>query len=136
MSPLAPADCILEHRPYEPFVTREGEKLTYHLPVESGPISKMFTFEITEDEFTILDADTPRFYFLFALLHEKYQFVLPADGTGYDKLFPRVLLGTGREVEALLNHSDAASNGAIANHVADRLGYDYDALREGEWFQI
>ncbi|MBU2980896.1 hypothetical protein KO498_03625 [Lentibacter algarum] len=136
MSPLAPADCLLEARPYEPFVTREGAQLVYHLPVESSVVSKMFSFEITEDEFGVLDNDAPRFYFLFALLHEKYQYMPPTGETGYDKLFPRVLLGSGRDVEALLTHADKAANGAIAAHVADRLGADFDALREGVWFQI
>ena len=41
---------VFERKPYEPWVTKQVDQLTYHLPVESGFASLLFTFPITKDE--------------------------------------------------------------------------------------
>ena len=64
---------VLERKPYELWVTKQGDQLTYHLPVESGFASVRFTFAITADHPAVLKTDDERYYFLFAVLHRRYQ---------------------------------------------------------------
>ena len=64
---------VLERKPYELWVTKQGDQLTYHLPVESGFASVRFIFAITADHPAVLKTDDERYYFLFAVLHRRYQ---------------------------------------------------------------
>ena len=125
---------VLEMRPYEPHVSQRDGQPVYHLQLKSGAARRELLFEITEEELRVLEADAQRYYFLFALLHLKYQH--QADAPRFDKLFPRILLGAGADIEALLSREDAASNGGLARHVEELLGHDFDMLRGGQWFQL
>lgn len=125
---------VFERKPYEPWVTKQGDQLTYHLPVESGFASLLFTFPITEDELAVLKADEERYYFLFAILHRRYQMQNPASAPKADRHFDLVLFGDTPDVEKLLNLQDAESNGAVSNLIRIKMGREQEPMRNGNWF--
>lgn len=108
--------------------------MTYHLPVESGFRSLMFTFVITADQLAVLEADEERYYFLFAILHRRYQMQSPAFAPKTDRHFDLVLFGAVAEVERLLNLEDAEGHGAVSNLIRITMGRDQQRMRNGNWF--
>lgn len=125
---------VLERKPYEPWVTKQGDQLTYHLPVESGIASLLFTFEITADELAVLNADEERYYFLFAILHQRYQMQNPASAPKADRHFDLMLFGDIPDVERWLNLRDAEGNGAVSNLIRITMGRNQEPMRRGNWF--
>jgi len=125
---------VLERKPYEPWVTEQDDHLTYHLPVESGFASLLFKFSITSDQLTILEADEERYYFLFAVLHRRYQMQNPASAPNTDRHFNLILFPPTSEVERLLNLEDAEGNGAVSNLIRITMGRDQKKMRNGSWF--
>ncbi|MBT2131512.1 hypothetical protein [Aliiroseovarius lamellibrachiae] len=125
---------VLERKPYEPWVAKQGDQLTYHLPVESGFASLLFTFAITADHLAVLKADDERYYFLFAVLHRRYQMQNPASAPKVDRHFDRVLFGDIPDVERLLNLQDAEGNGAVSNLIRITMGREQAPMLSGQWF--
>jgi hypothetical protein len=125
---------VLERKPYEPWVTKQGNQLAYHLPVESGFASLLFTFAITADHLAVLRADEERYYFLFAVLHRRYQMQNPASAPKADRHFDLVLFGDIPDVERLLNLQDAEGNGAVSNLIRITMGREPGPMRSGHWF--
>ena len=125
---------VLERKPYEPWVTKQGDQLTYHLPVESGFASLLFTFAVTADHLAALKADEERYYFLFAVLHQRYQMQNPASAPKADRHFDLVLFGDIPDVERLLNLEDAEGNGAVSSLIRNTIGRAHEPMRSGHWF--
>lgn len=126
---------VLERKPYEPFVTQEDDGLVYHLPVESGFSSKRFKFSISEEDVAVLKTDNARFYFLFAVLHQKYQMQNPALEPGTDPYFGSILRLPPADVTAILDAADAESKGAVRHMACKLLGRNSDEMGQGRWFE-
>ncbi len=126
---------VFERKPHEPWVTKLGDQLTYHLPVESGFASLQFSFAITTDELAVLRDDEERFYFLFAILHRQYQMQNPTSAPKTDRHFDLVLFGNIPDVERLLNLHDKKSNGAVSNLIRITMGRDIEPMQNGQWFK-
>jgi len=125
---------IFERKPFEPWVTEQGDQLTYHLPVESGFASLLFTFAITAEELAVLKTNEERYYFLFAILHRQYQMKNPRTAPKVDKHFDLVLFGNIPDVERLLNLRNSEGNGAVSNLVRITMKRDLEPMRNGKWF--
>ena len=126
---------VFKHEPYEPWVTKQGEQLIYHLPVESGFASLLFTFVISDKHLSVLKTDNERYYFLFAVLHRRYQMKNPASAPKADRHFDLILLGDIPDVERLLNLEDTEGNGAVSNLIQSRMGRKEAPMRSGHWFK-
>lgn len=114
--------CVLERRPYEPFVVKQEGQLIYNLPVERGFASLCFSFEITPEHLAVLCSDDDRYYLLFAVLHCKYQSLQPKEAPRIDASFDRILFGQDAEVQRILASQDRVNHGAVTNFFRLKTG--------------
>ena len=129
---------VFRHKSWEPVVEIESNGLIYAMPVACGHFDRVFRFAISESEFEILKSDAERRYFLYAVLHSRYQTKQKAAEVAgtlqNDSHFQRILFGSVEDVVNLLNLRDAESNGAVSNLAGTLLGREQQTMRDGSWF--
>ncbi|KZL03016.1 hypothetical protein PsAD14_05205 [Pseudovibrio sp. Ad14] len=126
---------IFKEKSWEPVVECAGDTLIYSMPVSSGFHDKNFKFLISREEFEVLKRDEERRYFLYAVLHSRYQMHPPCSDLLVDHYIQLILLGVVPEVERLLSLRDAESNGAVSSLAQNYLGRDLKFLKKGFWFK-
>ena len=125
---------VFKPKSWEPIVEYQDTHLIYRMPVANGHFDKTFKFEISQQHFQVLKDDVERRYFLYALLHARYQPRAMTNDVLYDRHFDVILLGAKRDVERLLDLQDTQSNRAISNLVTMFLEHDQKKMIAGHWF--
>ncbi|MCF2904784.1 hypothetical protein L0666_07275 [Octadecabacter sp. CECT 8868] len=134
MSTDAGVTHVFREKSWEPVVKIQADTLIYHMPVANGHFDKHFEFSISVDEFEVLKADEERRYFLYALLHSKYQSRLMSETLRTDDFFHDILFGHKERIEQLLSLHDAESNFAVSNLVHILMNREQQPMIEGRWF--
>ena len=126
---------VFKEKSWEPVVLAEEDTLIYSMPVACGFIHKFFRFQISLEELHILKVDEERRYFLYAILHHRYQSRPSSNTLQSDHHFKQILFGRKNEVENMLSLQDVESNGAVSNLVRVYMGRDQKSMMAGRWFQ-
>lgn len=126
---------LFKEKSWEPVVEVNDGALIYCMPVGCGHFDKQFKFQISNEEFDILKSDEERRYFLYAVLHYRYQPISTSTALQPHYGFEQILFGFVEEVERFLSSEDAKSNGAVSNLVRSYMKRDQEPMRSGHWFQ-
>lgn len=112
---------VYESVPYGSWVTDGLEGLIYHMPVDSGVVSFVVDFPITQADVNVLSSSTLRAALLYGALHHPFQLRetrLSEDDVR--RYFGLILHRPIEEVAAFLNPVNEASKSAI-HHLAGAL---------------
>ncbi len=125
---------VFKERSWEPVVEVSNGALIYCMPVACGHFDKQFKFQISHEEFDILKSDEERRYFLYAVLHYRYQPISISTALQPHYGFEQILFGSEEKVERFLSSEDAKSKGAVSNLVRLYMKRDQKLMRAGKWF--
>ena len=125
---------LFKEKSWEPVVEVSDGALIYNMPVACGHFDKQFKFQISNEEFDVLKSDEERRYFLYAVLHARYQSISISTALQPHFGFEQILFGSIEKVERFLSSEDAKSNGAVSNLVRVYLKRDQKPMLAGEWF--
>lgn len=125
---------IFKEKSWEPVVEVNDGALIYCVPVACGHFEKQFNFEISNEEFDVLKSDEERRYFLYAVLHYRYQALSISTALQPHYGFEQILFGNVEEVERFLSSEDIKSNGSVSNLVGIFMQREQKPMQAGKWF--
>lgn len=119
-------------------VLRQGGKLIYYFPVESGHVSYWFEYEITNEYLNVLQTDEERFYFLFALMHHTHQLQPHPTKKMRNEIFNTILLADKTTVSKYLTKNDGRryAHGGISSLVGKFMDWKSNLPQPDNWFRI